>query len=182
MRRACEELVMLLDRHKNNDLYVTDASREVIEDNGLESVMFCIASSTFRMNLLLHFEKKKRLDGNLIPSDQFDAHKDISQQYHDYISELGNSLCGTISRILGDAGFSTGTSTPAILKVARGTSYIQALNPDTEYHLSCSMKGNTLVFASLYLFINNSCKSNFLIQIREDQSSNFENAGELEFF
>ncbi|VUD56381.1 hypothetical protein TDB9533_02036 [Thalassocella blandensis] len=182
LNRAFSEMVELLDRGQDHDLKIEAVDSETIEQSEFGAVMFSIASSTFRMCLFLHFAEKNILEGNFATPYQFDANKDIAKQYHDYISELGNNLCGAITRMIGDAGFSTGMSTPATLKISKGTLHMRTLNPHAECHLGCSMADNTLIFASLYLFINQGHESDLTLKINEDQTKSVESSGELEFF
>ncbi len=181
LHRSFEEMVGLLDRNHDHELAIDVVDAKTIEKNRFGSVMFSIASSTFRFCLFLHFAEKNILEGNFETPYQFDANKDIARQYHDYISELGNNLCGAITRMVGNSGFSTGMSTPVALQISQGTMHMKALNPQAESHIGCSMANNPLIFSSLYLFINKGYENSLAIEISDIRPEN-ENSGELEFF
>ncbi len=172
---------MLSSIGKQQTLSISTVEKKLIQSLGFKSVMCSIASSSFKLNMLLHFPLDNLAASHFIALINVDAGKDAQQHYLDYISELTNSLCGTANRILGVCGFSTGMSTPVTLQITNSTLHMDAITPGSEVHIGCFLNGGPLIFASLYLFINQGFENNLLITVPEVGIAT-ENSGELEFF
>lgn len=181
LMKAFGEMVNLLDTNHSHHLTMRAVKADEIQETGFSAVMFTIASSVFRLSVLLHFSEKNILEGKFATKDQFDPSRDLVQQNHDYLCELGNNLCGAMTRIIGRCGFSTGMSTPATLQISESTEHMRSLNPGQEAHAGCFMNDEELIYVSLYIFVNKGHEDSLLIEV-SDHSSENENSGELEFF
>ncbi|MES2822297.1 MAG: hypothetical protein V4732_01760 [Pseudomonadota bacterium] len=172
---------MLSSIGKQRELTIKAVDKQLIQPLGFKTVICSIASSSFKLNMLLHFPLDNLAARNFIALIHIDPSKDVQAQYQDYISELTNSLCGSANRILGVCGFSTGMSTPVTLQITNSTLHMNAIAPGSEAHIGCFLNDDPLVFASLYLFINQGFESSLLITVPEFGIAT-ENSGELEFF
>lgn len=172
---------MLSSIGKHHELRINAVERQLIQPLGFKSVICSIASASFKLNMLMHFPFDSLAAKKFMTLINIDANKDVEQQYQDYISELTNSLCGSANRILGVCGFSTGMSTPVTLQITNSTLHMNAIAPGSEAHIGCFINEGPLVFASLYLFINQGFENSLLLTVPEFGIAT-ENSGELEFF
>lgn len=172
---------MLSSINKQQELTIHAVERQIIQPLGFKTVICSIASSSFKLNMLLHFPLDSLAAKNFMSLIHIDTSRDVQLQYQDYISELTNSLCGSANRILGVCGFSTGMSTPVTLQITNSTFHMNAIAPGSEAHIGCFLNDNPLIFASLYLFVNQGFENSLLITVPEFGIAT-ENSGELEFF
>lgn len=172
----CEMLSLL----KNQGYSFDFLNREQIDEQEMNAIMFTVSSSNFKLISFLHFPARAQLPHaayDLLPLDQ----KDAEQSYRDYVSELGNNLCGVLCRVLGAAGFSTGMSTPAILHNTNSTVHMRKIGVDCEKHVVASIETQPVFCASLLLFFNQGVNLDLDIPI-PSKASGTEDLGELEFF
>ncbi len=178
-RQSFEEMIAMLDH--SDGVSVDTVEPDYIQSLDFSTVMFTIASSMFKVNVLLHYCERNESVDSFSRLTKFDATKNIEQQYRDYISEIGNNLCGSATRMIGNTGFSTGMSTPVMLKIHNSTQHMGVVLPSSEAHIGCMFNGNPLIYASFYLVINNDCQDMVEIKISESKAES-DNSGELEFF
>ena len=171
---------MLIAMSKQQAFSVNTVNKQLIQSLGFRTVMCSIAASSFKLNMLLHFPLDNAAASHFMSLINVDKSHDIQHQYHDYISELTNSLCGAANRILRVCGFSTGMSTPVTLQITNSTLHMGAITPASEAHIGCFLNNSPLILASVYLFINRNFENSLLITVPES-GIRTENSGELEF-
>jgi hypothetical protein len=179
LRQSFDETLAAITTQEKASINVVE--RTTIEAQEFKTVICSIASSTFKMNMLLHYSNSDAVIDSFFDTIKSDIRGDKKNQYQDYISELVNNLCGTANRILGYAGFSSGMSTPATLNISNSTKHMEVIAPDSEVHIGCFLEGEPLFFGSLYLFINKGFESSLILKIPEAVAE-CEASGELEFF
>jgi len=179
LRQSFDETLAAITTQEKASINVVE--RTTIEAQEFKTVICSIASSTFKMNMLLHYSNSDAVIDSFFDTIKSDIRGDKKNQYQDYISELVNNLCGTANRILGYAGFSSGMSTPATLNISNSTKHMEVIAPDSEVHIGCFLEGEPLFFGSLYLFINKGFESSLILKIPE-AAAECEASGELEFF
>lgn len=154
------------------------------ESSRLRSVMFTVASSNFRIVVLIHLERLGNLTGEALRHfklEQIDSQQNQEEIFNDYVCELGNNFCGVVCRLLGEAGLSTGLSTPISLGISNSTDHLRAVGPDVESHIAAFSGSLQLISASLCLFANRGSSLHLDISIPAATEITSE-TGELEFF
>lgn len=177
LEHAFEDMLRLLQTR--NDLVTRPLDKKAVETKALQSVMFTIASSSFRTVVLLHVHTLNKLPDAAL--GHFGCAERKDSVYQDYVSELGNNLCGVICRLYGEAGLSTGMSTPIVLGNRDSTGYFRTLAPDYETHVGTQLHGAPLMLASLFVFVNDGQKLDLQISLAASADTAAE-SGELEFF
>lgn len=157
-----------------------DTTADKIKSYKQNTAMLTVSSSYFRLIVLLHYPAHKTLSDQQLRHFNPEFAKD-AKQYHDYVCELGNNLCGVVCRVLGTDGFSTGMSTPALLNIASSASHLSRTTPYFEAHMASSTAGSSLLSTTFSLFFNSNANTELVINVPsvavEDES-----LGELEFF
>jgi hypothetical protein len=113
-------------------------------------VMLTISSYDFRLIVLLHFSAdnnslKYVSDSLKIPSDELSL-----TRYHDYLSEIGNILCGTLKRGLFQFFPHLGMSTPNKLG-NESLKYVESYPIDHAIHIHAKARDEVEFFGSLYV-------------------------------
>lgn len=151
---------------------------KLMDTSAFKSTMFTVASSKFRLVVLVHAHPFENLPQQAWEHLSIEAKE---EDYQDFISELGNNLCGVICRLLSDAGLSTGLSTPIILGNSKSTDHLRAVAPDYETHTGSFMGQQSLLMVSLCLFTNSGKQLELTVPIPSPDAAP-EDSGELEFF
>lgn len=162
------------------DLNIRNVTEKIIDAGAYSTIMFTVSSSDFRLVALLHFLPKEDLPEKAWESLRLEQGVS-TQQYHDYICELGNNYCGAICRALNAAHYSTGMSTPSILANINALENLGNIGVDFGCHFAAGSDKNPIFCASLFLVLNKSMKADLDIPTPA-LAAETENHGELEFF
>jgi hypothetical protein len=173
-----KEMLRLLGGEQ--DLNLRPVTEKFIDDGIYNTIMFTVSSSDFRLVALLHFLPKEEQAEKAWEYLRLEQTVN-TQQYHDYICELGNNFCGAICRVLNAANYSTGMSTPAILANINSLENLCNIGVDFGCHVAAGSDKNPLFCASVFLILNKSMTADLDIPIPATTAET-ENQGELEFF
>lgn len=178
MEHSFGDMLKLLDGHPH--IATRIATADEIHSYRQRSAMFTVSSSHFRLIVLLHYPEAKSLTASQLEHLRLEFQKE-SQQYLDYVCELGNNLCGVVCRILGNDSFSTGMSTPSLLNINNSAGHLQRTAPFFEAHMASFTAGQPLLCATFALFFNSKTSTELVINVPSAAVED-ESLGELEFF
>ncbi len=118
--------------------------------NARQFIMLTISSYDFRLIVLLHFSSDPVsisyvADNLKISSDELTA-----SRYQDYLSEIGNILCGSIKRLLFQTYPHLGMSSPNRMN-SESLKYINSYRIDHASHISAKSGNGPMFYGSLYI-------------------------------
>ena len=176
-----EVLASIGNQHEISIHAVDENAIQVLE---FKTVICSIAAATFKINILVHFPIDNKSMNEFIKMIDTATNRNTKEQYIDYVSEKINTLCGAVNRVLGGCGFTSGMSTPVMLNIPNSTSHMGLVGAECETHIGCYFQNIPIIFASLYLILNNGFdgKLNLTVQPKNENENENESAGELEFF
>lgn len=178
IEHAFDDMLKLLNGH--SELSSRVATAEEIRAYQQRAAMFTVSSSYFRLIILLHYPEGKTLSSSQVAHLRPEFQTD-TQQYLDYVCELGNNLCGVVCRILGNDSFSTGMSTPSLLNINNSAGHLRRTDPLYETHRVSMISKQPLFGATFALFCNSTAHTELKINVPSATVGD-DSLGELEFF
>lgn len=176
--QSFREMLNIIPSH--GDISISPEKELQLDSKEYNSVMITVSSSVFRLLVFLHipaFDNTKNTLKERLNLDQSDA----KQQYYDYICELCNNLCGVTARILRNANYPTGLSTPTIMVRAFGSDSLSRAKPSKLAHYAAKFPKGLGLATSYCLHINHNHADNIDINIKANEQQD-DASGELEFF
>lgn len=113
-------------------------------------IMLTISSYDFRLIVLLHFSSDTASMKYVADCLKIASEELTIIQYQDYLSEIGNILCGSIKRWLFQSFPHLGMSTPNQLG-CESLKYIESYSIDHALHLQTKAADGTEFYSSLYV-------------------------------
>lgn len=113
-------------------------------------IMLTISSYDFRLIVILHFSDDTAALKYVADSLRISPAELTAPQYQDYLSEVGNILCGAIKRGLFDVFPHLGMSTPNQLRY-ESLKFINRYPIDHAIHIKAKTADDTEFFGSLYV-------------------------------
>ncbi|WP_144393852.1 hypothetical protein [Pleionea sediminis] len=154
-------------------------NRELKHESYPKIILLTVSSHLFRIVLILHFSYNETCHKFVAAGLKSGGEKLGKDKIHDYLKEVGNSLCGGFKRNLGNVVPSLGMSTPNILD-DYCLSYIEELDVIDKHTATVSFNGQELFGASYYLCAAEKIQVDMSnARLSEETQSE---AGELEFF
>lgn len=143
-----------------------------------EFIMATISSCVFRCVVIVHFSKDDEFLNNIARALEISVDELGEQHFYDYISEVGNLVCGAVKRGLSPSTTYLGMSIPSQL-VAESLVYLEDAKFDFDTHITAS-NDNTTVCSSIYMYTF----GDITIQLPADNINDDDavEAGELELF
>lgn len=113
-------------------------------------IMLTISSYDFRLIIILHFSDDTSALKYVADSLKISPTELSITQYQDYLSEVGNILCGAIKRGLFDVFPHLGLSTPNQLRY-ESLKFVDSYPIDHAIHINAKAADGTEFFGSLYV-------------------------------
>jgi len=123
---------------------------DVNEIGAKRFIMLTISSYDFRLIVLLHFSSDTASIKYVTDSLKVVSGELPMSQYHDYLSEIGNILCGAIKRGLFQFFPHLGMSSPNLLSW-ESLKYIESYSIDHAIHIKAKAEDETGFYSSLYV-------------------------------
>ena len=113
-------------------------------------IMLTLSSYDFRMLVVLHFSADTAALNYAADSLKIASGELSLPQFHDYLSEVGNLLCGSIKRHLKSSYPNLGISTPNQLG-SESIKYVEICAIDHAIHSMATAEDGTIFYGSLYM-------------------------------
>ena len=118
--------------------------------NAKSFIMLTISSYDFRLIVLLHFTSDNASMQHVAGSFKISSDALTVSQYEDYLSEVGNIICGAIKRGLFQFFPHLGMSSPNQLS-CESLKYVESYSIDHAIHIKAKAEDGTEFYSSLYV-------------------------------
>ena len=123
----------------------------VLDDiNTQHFIMLTVSSYDFRMMVMLHFSCNEASKKYIADSLKLDVAELFTDQYYDFLAEIGNNFCGTFKRELCQYFPHLGMSTPNLL-ACESLKYVKSWPIDHEVHIKALAEDSIEFYGSLYV-------------------------------
>jgi hypothetical protein len=152
--------------------------KSISEISERELFMLTISSYRFRVFTVVYFTKNSITEKYVANALAVPLNKLDKNSFYDYIGEVGNKLCGTVKRELGNHLPKMGMSTPNRLDMA-SIPYLIETKFNFESNILAAYENNILFHAGLYVVSDENFDFRIPIEWTKEQS-NF--IGDIELF
>lgn len=161
------------------EVHTSDASKS-IHAEFKEFVLLTITNPLFRILTVIHLNNDEATKAFVANKLNTGVEALTDERFYDYISEVGNTLCGSIKRSMNAHIASLGMSTPNRL-VSGSMKYMLSQKPSFESYQHIEINGQTLFECGVY--VCNDVELDFdITTITSTVEVEEADCGELEFF
>ena len=113
-------------------------------------IMLTVSSYDFRVMMMLHFSYNEISKKYVADSLKLGIAELLTDQYYDFLAEVGNNFCGSFKRELCQYFPHLGMSTPNLLD-CESLKYVKSWPIDHEIHIKALAEDNIEFYGSLYV-------------------------------